>query len=78
MRRFASKTLKIIKRTVNFDKNKQEKIDLRVKRVHSDLILSGISDQTLVVGEGDVRWCCTVTLVVGYDLDAIVLPDADT
>ena len=48
-----------------------------VGRVHSDLVLGGISDQTLRVGEGDERRCCSVTLIVGDDFDTVVLPDTD-
>ena len=46
--------------------------------VHRDLILRGIADEALVVGEGDIRGGGTVTLVVGDDLNTIVLPDTDT
>jgi len=46
--------------------------------VHGDLVLSGISDQTLGVGESDVGWCGSVTLVVGDNLDLTVLEHADT
>ena len=52
--------------------------DIRVGGVHGDLVLGGITDQTLGVGEGDERGCCAVTLVVGDDLNTIVLPDTDT
>ena len=54
---------------------------LRVKDgvvgVHRDLVLGGISDQTLVVGEGDIRRGGSVTLVVGNDFNTVVLPDTD-
>lgn len=46
-----------------------------VLRVHGDLVLGGITDQTLGVGEGDERRGCAVTLVVGDDLDAVVSED---
>lgn len=51
---------------------------LRVVGVHGDLVLGGISDETLAVGEGHVGWGGSVTLVVGDDLNSIVLPDTDT
>ena len=46
--------------------------------VHRDLVLRGITDQPLGVGEGDIGGCCPVTLVVGNDLNTIVLPYTDT
>jgi hypothetical protein len=46
--------------------------------VHGDLILSGIADQTLVIGEGDIGRRGSVALVVGDDLNTIVLPDTHT
>ena len=45
--------------------------------VHGDLVLGGISDETLRVCEGNERGCCAVTLVVGNDLDTVILPDTD-
>ena len=30
--------------------------------VHGHLVFSGIADQTLGVGEGNIRWSCSVTL----------------
>ena len=54
------------------------RVEDRVVGVHRDLVLRGITDETLVVGERDVGWSGAVTLVVGDDLYAIVLPDTDT
>ena len=48
-----------------------------VDRVHGDLVLGGVTDETLRVGEADVRRRRSVTLVVGDDLDAVMLPNAD-
>ena len=46
--------------------------------VHGDLVLCGVTDETLSVREGDERGCCAVALVVGDNLDAIISEDADT
>jgi hypothetical protein len=55
-----------------------EKKNPRVNRVHRDLIFCGISDETLGVRKGDVGGSSPVTLIVGDNLHAVVLPDADT
>ena len=51
---------------------------LRIVRVHRNLILGGVADQTLSVREGYIRRRGAVTLVVGDDFDTVILPDADT
>ena len=48
--------------------------DVRVMRVHGDLVLCGIANETLVVGEGDIRRGCAVSLVVCNDFYTIILP----
>jgi len=52
--------------------------DARIVRVHGDLVLSSVTDQTLGVGERDVRRGSATTLVVGNDFNATIFPDADT
>jgi hypothetical protein len=46
--------------------------------VHGDLVLGGISDETLRVVESDVRRGGSVTLVIGDNLDTVGLPHTDT
>ena len=58
-------------------KRQDQEMDLRVVRVHGDLVLRGITNETLSLRERDVGGGSPVTLIVGDDLDTIVLPDAD-
>jgi hypothetical protein len=44
--------------------------------VHGDLVLGGVADEPLAVGEGDIGRRGAVPLVVGDDLHAVVLPHA--
>ena len=46
-----------------------------VDGIHGDLVLGRISNETLCVGERDIRRSSPVTLVVSDDLDAVVLPN---
>mmetsp|Transcript_6983 Transcript_6983/g.13721 ORF Transcript_6983/g.13721 Transcript_6983/m.13721 type:complete len:466 (-) Transcript_6983:90-1487(-) len=57
--------------------NKTLSVEDRVPGVHGDLVLGGITNKALSVGEGDIRRSSTVTLVVGDDLDAVVLPNTN-
>jgi len=49
-----------------------------VGSVHGSLGLCGITDKTLGFSEGAVTWSGTITLIVGNDLDTIILPDTNT
>ena len=46
--------------------------------VHGDLVLGGITDETLGVGETDERGGGAVTLVVGNDFDTVIAEDTHT
>ena len=45
--------------------------------VHGRLVLSGVTDEALSLREGNVGGSRPVSLVVGDDLDTVVLPDTD-
>jgi len=49
-----------------------------ILRVHGNLVLGGITDQSLSTREGNIGRGGTLSLVVGDDFDTIVLPDTDT
>lgn len=54
-------------------------IEDRVFGVGGELILGGVSNQTLsLAGEGHIGWSDAVTLVIGYDLNTTILEHADT
>jgi len=46
-----------------------------VVRVHGDLVLGSITDETLGVGEGNERGGGSVTLVVGNNFDTVITED---
>lgn len=49
----------------------------RVVGVHGNLVLCGVTDETFIIEEGDIRRCRAITLVIGNDLNTIVLPNTD-
>lgn len=48
-----------------------------VARVHGSIVLGGLTDQTLLVGEGDERRGGEGTLLVGNDFDIVALVDGN-
>jgi hypothetical protein len=60
-----------------FTANQTFGIEDSVTGVHGNLILSGISNKTLGLVEGNVRRGGTITLIVGNDLYTIILPYSD-
>jgi len=54
------------------------KVSYRVSSFTPHQSHTGVSDQSLVVVPGDVRWSDTVTLVVDQDFDLSALHDTDT
>lgn len=50
------------------------RIEDGVDGVHRGLVLRGVTDETLGVGEGDIGRGGAFIMVVGDDLDTVVLP----
>jgi hypothetical protein len=46
--------------------------------IFSGLIFGRITDESLSFGEGDIRWSGSVTLIIGDDLNSVILPDSNT
>ncbi|KAH3670642.1 hypothetical protein OGAPHI_001157 [Ogataea philodendri] len=59
-------------RVVELSTNQSLSVEHSVLWVHSGLVLSSITNQSLGVGEGDERWSGSVTLVVGDNLNSVV------
>lgn len=63
---------------IEFSTDQSFGIEDGVCGVSSDLVFSGVSDQSFGFSESDVRRGGSVTLVVGDDFDSIVLPETNT
>ena len=62
---------------IEFTTDETLRIEHGVVGVHGNLVLRGITNETLGVGERDIRGGRAVTLVVRDDFDTVVLPDTD-
>lgn len=62
-------------RVVELATNEALCVEDSVGRVHGDLVLCRVTDETLGVGEGNERGRRPVTLVVGDDFNAIITED---
>jgi hypothetical protein len=45
-----------------------------VMRIFGDLILGRVTDESFSLSEADVRWSCSISLIVYDDLNSVVLP----
>ena len=62
----------------NLTANETLGVEDSVVGVHGDLVLGGITDETLGVGEGHEGRGGAVTLVVGDDFDPVITEDTHT
>ena len=62
---------------IEFTADETLRIEDSVVGVHGNLVLRGITNETLGVGERDIGGGRAVTLVVRNDFDTVVLPDTD-
>ena len=53
-------------------------IEDRVSWVLCNLVFGCISYESFIVIEGNVGWCGSISLIIGNDLDSVILPDANT
>jgi hypothetical protein len=60
-----------------FSSDKSLSIENSVEWVSRGLILCGVSNESLVLSEGNVRWGGVKTLVVSNDFDLVVHPHSD-
>ncbi|GER52701.1 NAD-specific glutamate dehydrogenase [Striga asiatica] len=44
--------------------------------IHAGLVNGGFANETLAVGKSDIGWRGAISLIIGYDLDAVVVPHA--
>lgn len=63
---------------VEFSSDKSLGVEDSVEWVFGSLVVSCVTDKSLGIGESDVGWSGSVTLVIGDDLDSFVFPESDT
>jgi len=62
---------------LKFSSNESFCIEDSVQWISGCLILGGVSNQSLVFREGNVRWCGVETLIVCDDFDLVVEPNSN-
>jgi hypothetical protein len=65
-------------RILEFSSDQSLSIEDGVEGIFGILIFSWISNESLRLSEGDIRWSGSIALVIGNDLNFIVLPASDT
>ena len=63
---------------IEFSADKSLGVKYGVVWVLGSLVFGSISDEPFSLGERDVGWGGSVSLVIGDDFDSVVLPDSDT
>mmetsp|Transcript_18564 Transcript_18564/g.15857 ORF Transcript_18564/g.15857 Transcript_18564/m.15857 type:complete len:101 (-) Transcript_18564:452-754(-) len=65
-------------RIIELTTNKSFSIKDGVLGVSGNLILSGITNQPFGISKCHIRRCSSITLIIGYNLNGIILPDTNT
>jgi hypothetical protein len=50
----------------------------RIMGVFGNLILGSISNESFSLGKGNIRGSRSVSLIIGYNLNSIILPNSNT
>jgi len=62
---------------LEFSSDESLSIENGVEWVSGGLILSRVSDESLILGEGNIRWGGVKTLIVGDDFNLVIHPNSD-
>jgi len=64
-------------RVIEFPADQPLGVEDGIAGILGNLVLGGVADESFVVGESDIGGSGSVALIVGDDLDSIILPDTD-
>lgn len=65
-------------RVIEFSSYKPLSIEDSVVWIFGCLVFGCVSDKSFSVSEANIWWSSSVSLIVGYDLDLVILPHSDT
>jgi hypothetical protein len=65
-------------RISEFSSDKSLGIEDSIVGIFGYLVLGCISYESLSFSEGDIRWGGPISLIIGNDLNSIILPNTDT
>lgn len=49
-----------------------------VERIHSDLVLGSVADESFGISESNIRRRRSISLIIGNNLNTIMLPNSNT